>query len=166
MAQRLFPNVPTAVTHARRYVSDLLHDVDPDTADAAAVMVSELATNSLRHAASHFIVCVDRSADEIEISVEDSGPGAPVPQAPNPGDASGRGLQIVAALSSRWGVTPRLDGPGKKVWFTIATPGRSAKPPRDGANTSTARRRPTSSDSSARSSDRGPRFQAMRRAAA
>ena len=165
ISQRRFPNSAAAVTQARRYVFDLLGEIAPDIADEAAVMVSELATNSLRHASSQFVVSVERSSDEITIAVEDSGPGAPVLQSPTPRDSRGRGLQIVAALASRWGVTRSADGPGKKVWFTIVTRPSGAKLRDRGALDASVRRAPQS-DTSRRRSNGPPRLQAVARAAA
>jgi anti-sigma regulatory factor (Ser/Thr protein kinase) len=166
ISQRRFPNLPAAVTQARRYVFDLLGDIDPDIADDAAVMVSELATNSLRHASSQFVVRVERAGDEITISVEDSGPGAPVLQSPTPRESRGRGLQIVAALASRWGVTRSSDGPGKKVWFTIATRPSGAKIRDERGRDATVRRAARSDTSRPTSNGGPPRLQAAARAAA
>ncbi len=39
------------MTQARRYVREHLDGTPPDVADAVTVMTSELATNSVRHAA-------------------------------------------------------------------------------------------------------------------
>lgn len=117
--ERTFPNAPTSVTQARRFVLEALDDVAPAAAENAAVMVSELATNSLRHAASQFTVTIERIGEHITISVGDGGPGQPTVQSPQPAEPTGRGLRIVAALSEAWGVTPH-DRAGKTVWFTIA----------------------------------------------
>jgi two-component sensor histidine kinase len=121
IAARTFPKTPTAVTHARRFVLEALGEVGPDVADNAAVMVSELATNSVRHAASQFTVTIDRTADEIRVSVDDDGAGLPMVKSPPPAEPTGRGLRIVGALADAWGVTPHAHGPGKSVWFTLAT---------------------------------------------
>ena len=117
--ERAFPYAPAAVTQARHYVLDVLDGVGEVVAGDAAVMVSELATNSVRHAASGFTVSVDRTAEEITVAVSDPGPGEPRLRSPRPTDGTGRGLRIVNALSDQWGVN-RNSGPGKSVWFTIA----------------------------------------------
>jgi two-component sensor histidine kinase len=93
--------------------------VPDDVGDAIAVMVSELATNSVKHASSAFSISVDRSAEEIRVEVSDSGAGWPMMQAPGPDQPSGRGLRIVDALADEWGV--RHAGGGKTVWFRIGT---------------------------------------------
>ena len=117
---RRFPNTPGSVTHARRFVQEHLDGAPPDVADAVAVMTSELATNSVRHAESEFEVGIDRTPDAIRIEVTDAGPGSPVVRSPDPAGPSGRGLYIVEQLADEWGVR-RADGTGEKtVWFTVA----------------------------------------------
>jgi len=118
--QRRFPNEAASVGAARRYVLDAVDDVSSDDADAVAVMISELAANAVRHTGSHFTVAVDRTAEEIRVAVSDSGPGDPVVREPRPEEPSGRGLQIVRALSAEWGVIPAQGTQGKTVWFSIA----------------------------------------------
>ena len=83
-------------------------------------MVTELAANAVRHAASHFTVKVDRIDGEIRVEVSDIGPGRPAVRSPEPTEPSGRGLRIVQALARAWGVVPAPPGEvGKTVWFTI-----------------------------------------------
>lgn len=118
-AERVFPYAPAAVTQARHYVLDILDGIGDVVAGDAAVMVSELATNSVRHAASGFTVSVDRTTELITVAVADPGPGEPRMRAPKPTDGSGRGLRIVNALADQWGIKTN-PGPGKSVWFTIA----------------------------------------------
>jgi len=118
-AERVFPYAFVAVTQARHYVLDILERIGDGVAGDAAVMVSELATNSVRHAASGFTVSVDRTTEHITVAVADPGPGEPRMCAPKPTDGSGRGLRIVNALADEWGVETN-SGPGKSVWFTIA----------------------------------------------
>src|SRR5690606_40675956 len=45
-----------------------------------------------------------------------------------PEDEHGRGLQLGASTSRRWGTRPRGDDVGKTVWFELAVP---RCPPRD-----------------------------------
>ncbi len=119
ISERVFPNVPSSAAQARRYTLDVLGNVSPGVAENAAIMVSELVTNSLRHSAGEFTVTIDRSDDQIRIAVGDGGPGNPSPRDPAPSEPTGRGLRIVGALADSWGVSPNADGPGKVVWFTI-----------------------------------------------
>jgi anti-sigma regulatory factor (Ser/Thr protein kinase) len=119
---RRFSNSPTSVTQARRYVQAHLDGAPPDVADAVAVMTSELATNSIRHAATDFEVVVDRSDRRIRVDVTDRGPGTPVVLQADPTAVSGRGMHIVSQLADEWGVTASGTGDAKTVWFTVTLP--------------------------------------------
>jgi anti-sigma regulatory factor (Ser/Thr protein kinase) len=115
-----FPATRSSVPSARRFVADTLTGVPDEVSDAAALIASELATNSVRHAASAFRVRIERLPDRVQIEVEDDGDGEPVVGSPGPADASGRGLQIIDALADSWGVIPKPEAIGKTVWVTIS----------------------------------------------
>jgi anti-sigma regulatory factor (Ser/Thr protein kinase) len=117
--ERRFANAPASVTQARHFAIAAIGSLPPEAADAVALMVSELATNSVKHAESQFTVRVDRNAEQVHVAVVDTGPGQPAVRSPSPHEHTGRGLQIVRALADDWGVTPLRDGPGKVVWFTV-----------------------------------------------
>jgi signal transduction histidine kinase len=117
--EHAFPNTVESVTRARHYALDACADLAPDVADAVAVMVSELTTNCVRHAATQFTLAIERTSKRIRVAVTDNGPGEPVVRSPTPADVSGRGLRIVRALADDWGVTPAPEQ-GKTVWFTVA----------------------------------------------
>jgi anti-sigma regulatory factor (Ser/Thr protein kinase) len=116
-ADRVFPNAPAGVRDARAFVADTLRGVDPNVVDAAVLMVSELATNAVVHTASPFGIGVDRSDDEVRVSVTDHGDGTPHLRHACSTDTAGRGLGIVAALAIEWGVDHGHDS--KTVWFTV-----------------------------------------------
>jgi anti-sigma regulatory factor (Ser/Thr protein kinase) len=115
-----FPAVRGSVPNARRFVAGAVADVPPEVLDAVALIATELASNSVQHAASAFAIRVEQLPDRIRIEVEDDGAGQPVLGSPDPGATSGRGLQIVSALADGWGVIPRDRAEGKTVWVTIA----------------------------------------------
>jgi len=125
---RLFPSTAASVTHARHYTLETLTGIRPELAGEIAVMVSELTTNSVRHAAADFSVAIDRTPETIRIAVTDNGPGRPEVRSPEPTEPSGRGLQIVRALSDDWGIAAHDDGHGKTVWFSVATRPEVAQP--------------------------------------
>jgi hypothetical protein len=100
-------------------VSEAVADVPEEVSDAVTLIASELASNSVRHAASAFAVRVEKLPDRIRIEVEDDGGGEPKVKTPGPTDSSGRGLQIVSALADEWGVIPKREAPGKIVWATV-----------------------------------------------
>lgn len=118
---RRFPNSPSSVTQARRYVQTHLDGAPPDLVDAVMVMTSELATNSIRHAASDFDVAIDRTPRVLRVEVTDRGSGVPTVLSPDPTQPSGRGLKIVSKLADDWGVTA-ADVNSKTVWFSVTLP--------------------------------------------
>jgi|GEM_PF-1080444 len=121
---RRFPCQPESVAGARHFVRDALSAQPREIVEAAELMTSEVATNSVRHAQSDFELAILLSRREIRVEVSDQGQGQPVPRSPRTEERSGRGLQIVLALSDAWGVTPSANG--KLVWFALQlhTPAR------------------------------------------
>ena len=117
---RTFANEPASVRQARRFVSQHLDGLTAERAESVILMVSELVTNSIRHADSQFTVSVDASSRTVRVEVTDGGPGNPIPKTPTSVQTSGRGLQIVAQLAHDWGVRARRGG-GKTVWFSVDT---------------------------------------------
>lgn len=116
---RSFPHEPQSVPAARRFALSVLDGSSPETLEAIELMVSELATNCIRHTDSGFELTIIRSGQDIRVEATDQAGGTPTMRSPKPTDASGRGLKIIDMLSQRWGV--RSDGAsGKTVWFTIA----------------------------------------------
>ena len=86
----------------------------------AELVVSELTTNALRAACQELRVSIELHRAELVVSVRDDAGGWPHPRYAAPTDPSGRGLQLVGAMSERWGVTP-AEG-GKAVWAALAVP--------------------------------------------
>jgi anti-sigma regulatory factor (Ser/Thr protein kinase) len=120
--ERTFPSTTQSVVRARRLAIETLTGLDPQLTDAFAVMVSELVTNSVRHAASEFTVAIDRDAHRVRVAVSDLGEQRPSMRNPDPTEQSGRGLQIVNALSDDWGIMETPGRSGKTVWFVVALP--------------------------------------------
>jgi anti-sigma regulatory factor (Ser/Thr protein kinase) len=103
---------------ARRFVADALHAWGLEAfIDDASIVVAELATNSVVHARSEFIVAVSSGDDNARVSVRDASKTLPTVQDPGPYSISGRGLMLVAAISQRWGVEMITDG--KVVWAEL-----------------------------------------------
>ena len=59
-----------------------------------------------------------RRAGEVMLAVTDPSDEAPAPRTPGWAGESGRGLQIVGALSYVWGWSP-IEGHGKAVWAVL-----------------------------------------------
>lgn len=116
---RKFPGRSESIREARRFVTAGLKGQPLETVEAAALMVSELATNCVRHAHSDFEIAIETSSGRsTRIEALDAGPGHPEAQNPTPSEPTGRGLRIVEALSDKWGIDERPGG--KTVWFEIA----------------------------------------------
>jgi anti-sigma regulatory factor (Ser/Thr protein kinase) len=123
----LLPYTAASVAVARRRLTDELLGAGirgPAAQDAALVM-SELLSNALRHAHplpdGHVRVGWAIDADMVEVTVSDGG-AVTRPRASRPSLSSlgGRGLSIVTHLTWRWGV--RTDDRGTTVWALVLTP--------------------------------------------
>ena len=118
--------VAESLDAVRAFVRRTAHDWSVDgIADDLTLVVSELVTNALRHglgAGAHATgvgVSLYGTASRVMCVVSDPSDEVPVRVTPDHTHDSGRGLQIVEALSMYWGWTPlERDGDpaGKSVW--------------------------------------------------
>ena len=116
---QVFVPVVSAVPAARRFVAGVLRSWGQEAILVdASVVVSELTTNAVLHAASAFRVRLVRLGDTVRVSVDDVGPARPEPRDAAPEDFGGRGMKLIQALTRRWGYEA-LDT-GKSVWADIA----------------------------------------------
>lgn len=115
---RSFPRQPESVAAARRFAKHALRGTATEVLEAVELMVSELATNCVRHTNTAFELSVARARGRIRVEVTDRASGTPTMRSPGPDDPTGRGLQIVNMLSESWGVESR-SARGKTVWFTL-----------------------------------------------
>ncbi|MBB6420567.1 anti-sigma regulatory factor (Ser/Thr protein kinase) [Streptomyces sp. AK010] len=117
-----FPADPGAVRTARQAVRGQLRRWGLDSlADLAALLVSELVTNALRHATGPIGVRLVRPSGlggVLLVEVSDPLPDPPHERPARLEDESGRGLYLVASSSRRWGTRPGATG--KTVWFELA----------------------------------------------
>ena len=151
--RRAFENSPDVVADARRFVTERLGEVSPEIARIVGLMVSELATNCVRHTTSGFTVEIERIAREICVRVSDRAEGIPVIRSPAATDPSGRGLQLVDELADSFGVdydAARLAGNEsgtKTVWFSSGStrPNKPRKPAPPPAGRRRAKSRPARS---------------------
>lgn len=120
--QRTFPADPHSVRAARRFAIEALADMSADVRESVELMVSELATNGIRHGQTSFRLVIEQTSEEIRVEVTDGGAGTPQMRHPGPDEPTGRGLRIVDMLSERWGVE-RDSQKGKTVWFTLSVAG-------------------------------------------
>ncbi|SEN59374.1 Anti-sigma regulatory factor (Ser/Thr protein kinase) [Actinacidiphila rubida] len=98
-------------------------DLAEETAETAVLLLSELVTNAVRHGhvrGRHIEVRCVLAPTVLRVDVSDAGRGVPVLRQAAAEDESGRGLTLVAALATTWGVLPRRHGIGKTVWCEIS----------------------------------------------
>src|SRR5580698_7667153 len=128
-----FTAAPAAVRRARHWIAAQLARTDPaELIDAAVLLVSELVTNAVHASAAaaaagssggadpgRVELAVARTRDTVRIEVSDSAHGLlPAPSDPSADDESGRGLQVITALTRQWGC--RSVQRGKVVWCELA----------------------------------------------
>lgn len=108
---------------AREFLSAHRDDLPDDLIDDALLLVTELVSNAVRHGHSGIVLRVRAAPPGIGVAVADAGTSLP----PRPGEiglpgadaVTGRGLAIVDAVASEWGVTAHDPAPGKTVWFEL-----------------------------------------------
>jgi anti-sigma regulatory factor (Ser/Thr protein kinase) len=123
-----FAPLPTAIACARLHAVNLLHEWGlRDLSDDVALIVSELMTNALNAS----VVLTDRppialglraSQERLIIQAWDHSPLDAAPASPDGDEENGRGLEIVAALSKRWG-SQYFAHNLKVIWAEIEIPG-------------------------------------------
>ncbi|MCO8277632.1 ATP-binding protein [Actinoplanes sp. TRM 88003] len=93
-----------------------------DDLDDAMVVISELVQNVTQHTSGggELVLITDDSG--ITIEVRDHSPVLPEVQPPDAHRLGGRGLLLVAGITSAWGVRPGTSG--KAVWARLTMPAR------------------------------------------
>jgi len=115
------PRDVIAGARARALVRETLRDWGlAEIFDDAALVVTELVTNAVTHGRSAFRLQLSRTPGAFRIEVVDGGPGTPEPQPQDIDAEGGRGIMLVDAMSSSWGVENVPSG--KLVWAEIAIP--------------------------------------------
>src|SRR3954464_3171846 len=117
MAGMALPIDERSVATARRLLLAALDGREDPAVDDAVLVISELVTNAVRHTRTVLFVLVTIENHTLHVDVTDDNPTLPVPPDPEHDATSGRGLRIVDALATRWGVTPTTEG--KVVWFEM-----------------------------------------------
>ena len=118
VVNRELPLAPSAVADARTFVANTLRrwELEPLVPDAA-LLTSELVTNSLLHARSEVTVTVAVADGVAEVGVADRSASPPQPRPLGATGESGRGLHLVEQVAKEWGVVPTAEG--KQVWFRL-----------------------------------------------
>ncbi|MFF5436050.1 SpoIIE family protein phosphatase [Streptomyces achromogenes] len=124
VAEWRLESVPAEVPQARRLVREQLLDWGlPQAVETAELLVSEVVTNAVLHAASDRIGLRIVRTDALLFEVTDDEPALPALLSTGPDEESGRGLRVVSRLAREWGAS--ATGHRKTVWFEQAlTSGR------------------------------------------
>jgi anti-sigma regulatory factor (Ser/Thr protein kinase) len=102
-----------AAGEARAHVLRYRDTLGEDGWQRARLLVSELATNAVRHGVGRIELRVTRTPTGLRFTVGDEGGRHPTPR--TPGDDGGFGLHLVDDLSDRWGHGTE----GTSVWFDV-----------------------------------------------
>jgi anti-sigma regulatory factor (Ser/Thr protein kinase) len=109
-----------SVPLARGFVGELLGEWDLlDLIPSVELLASELVANAVQHVTGPCALELTAYEGVMQIAVADAGHGMPDLQVLSPMNESGRGLHIVSAFSTAWGVD-HLDDGGKLVWAELA----------------------------------------------
>ncbi len=109
---------------ARHGVDQLADRLGEEQLGDVRLLVSELVTNSLRHAAlaPEQTISLNVALDDgvVRVEVADPGPGFELEgHASDPETVEGWGLYLVSTLSDRWGVERDPVGTATVVWFEL-----------------------------------------------
>ncbi|GHG41301.1 MULTISPECIES: ATP-binding protein [Streptomyces] len=107
-----------AIASARAFTADFLAAAPPvrlepvpdERVELAQLVVSELVTNAVRHAAGSCRLLLELHQDTLEISVFDGDAAAPVPRGHDPRRIGQHGVEIVVAVCESLTVEPAPEG--------------------------------------------------------
>ncbi|MGF0173155.1 ATP-binding protein [Streptomyces sp. Marseille-Q5077] len=118
------PPLDKAVPVARRPVADRAQRMglalDEGLVQDLELLTTEVVTNSITHTKASCVVCVRWTGERLRVEVTDVDPTLVSPSNAAPLDEGGRGLFLVDALATAWGVEPCTAG--KKTWFELTVP--------------------------------------------
>jgi anti-sigma regulatory factor (Ser/Thr protein kinase) len=116
--EETFSAEPGNVSAARRFVSDTLAAWDAAAFEWAAVTAaSELTTNAVLHARTAFTVSLRLQNNLLRLAVSDESVRLPNQRDYGSRATTGRGLDVVSALSSAHGIESTATG--KTVWCDV-----------------------------------------------
>jgi serine/threonine-protein kinase RsbW len=115
------PDGPEGASFARRAMARAadLWRLDREMTETALLLVSELATNAIRHGRPPVRMSLRWERNRLRVEVTDSSPALPQLSRTGPDQIGGRGLQIVQLLAARWGASTSSRRLGKTVWFEL-----------------------------------------------
>jgi transcriptional regulator with XRE-family HTH domain/anti-sigma regulatory factor (Ser/Thr protein kinase) len=112
--RKRLPNTDVAPGLARAALAATAVGIPTEVSEDATLLVSELVTNSVRHADSDWVeLAVDVGVDLLRIEVSDQSTRTIRPR--TPGVAGGWGLTLLGELAARWGI--ERNAGGKTIWL-------------------------------------------------
>ncbi len=113
-------NAPDLPRRVRRFVRQHLEEwaVGSDCVETILLLTSEVITNALHHAAPPLDLTLTHGTFGVNVDVTDSSRILPEVRHADDDHEGGRGLWLVAALATAWGLT--VSAERKSVWFTLA----------------------------------------------
>lgn len=111
--QEDFEPEPQSAQAVRRFVEDAL--AGASSLDDVVLAASEFAANVIRHAQTRFTVRLISADDRVRVEVSD---GSSIVPAVEDLSESHRGLRMIDAISTQWGVEATEEG--KTIWAEIA----------------------------------------------
>jgi anti-sigma regulatory factor (Ser/Thr protein kinase) len=116
--EECWPNDVQAPRRARRALTHFAGSgLDEDQLAAALLLATEMVTNVVQHTTGPLTLRATLDKRALVVEVEDYSADGLQLAKPSDHDESGRGLQIIDAIASRWGTTRTTCG--KRVWFEI-----------------------------------------------
>lgn len=123
VAELALPGEARSAALARRFLaSTLVGWGDSVYAEDAALLLTELVTNAALHAKTDIVIEIELKPACLRLAVTDGSPRQPVVRHYSDQSTTGRGLALVTALASRWGITAHANG-SKTVWVELAGTG-------------------------------------------
>jgi PAS domain S-box-containing protein len=117
--RRTLPPDLASAGESRRLLREVLTDGErQDWLDAGELAITEIVTNAALHAHTDIDVVVALHDDRLEVEVRDRSPVMPVPPGYEEEATTGRGMALVAAVTSECGVRS-LGDDGKVAWFCL-----------------------------------------------
>jgi anti-sigma regulatory factor (Ser/Thr protein kinase) len=117
------PSDPSSARAARVFTDESLASTGfAGDRSVVALLTSELVTNAIRHVGGDIDLSMQVERGDVTVHVNDRDQHHwPTVGAAHQGPGGGRGMAVVNALCTTWGVEP-MPGQGKSVWFTVAGP--------------------------------------------
>jgi anti-sigma regulatory factor (Ser/Thr protein kinase) len=109
----------SAPAYARRWLRDMLDGagLTRELLNDTLLVVDELVTNSVLHAATPIVLTLEYTPSSCRCSVSDERASGTLPRLVERADGTGRGLRLVNAIATSWGV--ERSEAGTTVWAEI-----------------------------------------------